>query len=619
MKIRNLKLTFVIISATLLATLGLGSCDETPKAPTDTDAVIETTADTGTDGCPHELGESKVILEATCTKVGVKEATCSLCAKEITNTIPATGHTEVTDEAVAATCEGTGLTAGSHCSTCGEVLVPQQTLEATGHQAVVDPAVAATCTSAGLAEGSHCGKCQKILVAREEVPATGHKEVVDQAVAATCEANGLTTGKHCSTCNAVLVAQEVLKAPGHTEVSDPAIPASCTSTGLTEGSHCSKCQKILTTREEIPATGHTEMTVPGVAPSCIERGLSDGTQCSVCRAMLVGQQILQATGHTYDNDSDPDCNTCGDVRVIGCAHEHTKVLKAVEATCTSDGLTEGLQCTDCDLVLVEQTIVSFHTTDGKCEVCNEYVLYGEYTFFRLAHPTSVPVTYLSFEYMKDGQMIQADYFQYDYQSTGSALYFGTQTAYAENWKIDEQYIVIKKPQTVSEDVYKFIVCNTTPGKYELSGKWLFEYDQFPAGETLFVEQDIHFTYLDLDMNEQVGTNITLYRNTSNGMIFNKNINACFNGTDCGNVVAYADFGLDGQVVSKEFYTAFTQFAYSFEDNVFKDYGYGYVTDIWYKAQHNETYDPRVDWDRDGIIAMWDWRYICQYALFDRKH
>jgi hypothetical protein len=42
-------------------------------------------------------------------------------------------HKEVTDKAVAATCTKSGLTAGTHCSVCNEVLTAQKTVAALGH------------------------------------------------------------------------------------------------------------------------------------------------------------------------------------------------------------------------------------------------------------------------------------------------------------------------------------------------------------------------------------------------------------------------------------------------------------------------------------------------------
>ena len=47
--------------------------------------------------------------------------------------IAATGHTEVTDEAVVATCTTAGKTAGKHCSVCDKVLVDQEIVKALGH------------------------------------------------------------------------------------------------------------------------------------------------------------------------------------------------------------------------------------------------------------------------------------------------------------------------------------------------------------------------------------------------------------------------------------------------------------------------------------------------------
>ncbi len=78
------------------------------------------------------------------------------------------------EPAVPATCTGTGLTAGKHCSVCGEVLTERAEVSATGHTEVTDPAVPATCTATGLTEGSHCSVCGTVLTAQQTVTALGH-------------------------------------------------------------------------------------------------------------------------------------------------------------------------------------------------------------------------------------------------------------------------------------------------------------------------------------------------------------------------------------------------------------------------------------------------------------
>ena len=89
---------------------------------------------TAIDALGHDFtGEWKVTKKATCTEPGTKERKCSRCDEAETDTIPATGHTEVEDAAIAATCTTAGKTAGSHCSVCNAVIKAQEEIPATGH------------------------------------------------------------------------------------------------------------------------------------------------------------------------------------------------------------------------------------------------------------------------------------------------------------------------------------------------------------------------------------------------------------------------------------------------------------------------------------------------------
>ena len=110
----------------------------------------------------HKFGEWTITEEASCTKDGEKVRVCSLCNKTETETIPATGHTEVIDKAVAATCTKTGLTEGKHCSVCNAVIKAQETVPAKGHK-YVDTVVKPTYTAKGytLHKCSVCGESYK--------------------------------------------------------------------------------------------------------------------------------------------------------------------------------------------------------------------------------------------------------------------------------------------------------------------------------------------------------------------------------------------------------------------------------------------------------------------------
>ena len=322
-------------------------------------------------------------------------------------TVECETHTEVVDEAIAATCTEPGLTEGKHCSVCRKILVAQETVAAKGHTEVIDQAVEPTCMKPGKTEGKHCSVCNEILVAQTEIPAKGHTWTAASCTAprtcsvcsatdgnplghdwsdwtvtteATCTAKGEKT-RSCQRegCDATETVD--IPANGHTEVTDAAVEPTCTVPGKTEGKHCSVCNEILVAQTEVPAKGHTWTAASCTAPRT----------CSVCSA-TDGNPL----GHDWSDwtvTTEATCTEKGErIRTCkrdGCdatdtvdipANGHTEVTDAaVEPTCTEPGKTEGKHCSVCNEILVEQTEIPAKghtwtaascTAPRTCSVCS---------------------------------------------------------------------------------------------------------------------------------------------------------------------------------------------------------------------------------------------------------
>ncbi len=306
------------------------------------------------------------VTKATCTEGGYTTHICTRCDSVYTdNKTGANGHKAVTDAAVAATCTESGLTEGSHCTTCGTVIKAQERIPAKGHTRVTSKAVEATCTAEGTTQGISCSTCGDVILKAEKVPALGHK-YIDSVTKATCTESGYTT-HNCTRCNSSYVDNKT-SAVGHKAVTDSAVPATCKATGMTEGSHCGVCGIVIKAQQKVNAVGHS-YSASVLVPTCTTGGYTTHT-CTRCENTFI-DTTTKATGHRYskwvvvekascteDGEKQRTCNTCGekDTDVI-LALDHNAKTVITRATVEDEGVISEV-CRRCNVTLSEETVAA---------------------------------------------------------------------------------------------------------------------------------------------------------------------------------------------------------------------------------------------------------------------
>ena len=182
--------------------------------------------------CDHSYEMYRTVVEATCKNEGEQIEKCRTCGDLSTTRMDVLPHNAVVVQGVSPTCGADGITDGSYCSFCSEVLADQTIIPATGiHTPVVDPARSADCENVGLTEGSHCSVCGETLVEQISSPALGHS-YTEQIVNPTCQVNGYTL--HQCTCGSTYMDNYVQPTVYHEFVraSDSADKGRCRVCGL---------------------------------------------------------------------------------------------------------------------------------------------------------------------------------------------------------------------------------------------------------------------------------------------------------------------------------------------------------------------------------------------------
>lgn len=228
-------------------------------------------------------------IESTCTTTGLSEGKkCSDCG----NILIAQQETPVVAHTYADKYDET-------CNKCGFV----RDAECAHRESETIKGYEATCTSTGLTDGSTCKKCGEILVAQEVISVKDHAEIIDAALEATCTSTGLTEGKHCSVCATIIIEQELIPAIDHME-SDWIVDVEPTKTeNGSKYTECITCGKKI--NEEIMlATGSLGLayTVNYDNVSCTITGIGSCTDTEVVISDYIdGYKVTALSSNAFQN------------------------------------------------------------------------------------------------------------------------------------------------------------------------------------------------------------------------------------------------------------------------------------------------------------------------------
>ena len=320
------------------------------------------------------------VTSPDCENGGYTTYTCSVCGDSyIGNEVGPLGHTEQIVLGKQETCTETGLTDGIKCSVCDEILTEQTEIPAYGHidinkdymcdvceqdlctehEIEIIPAKAPTCTATGLTEGTKCAMCGDILVAQDVVVALGHTNgasVVENNVDPDCVNNGnYDTVIYCTVCGEEISrVNTVVSALGHNYDAVVTAP-DCVNGGYTTYT-CSACGDSYV-GDEVVALGHTNGTPVvenNVNPDCVNGGGYDvAIYCTVCNDEVSRVHTdVAALGHNYNaivtaptcivgGYTTYTCTGCGDCyvgdEVAALGHSYDAVVTT--PTCVAAGYT----------------------------------------------------------------------------------------------------------------------------------------------------------------------------------------------------------------------------------------------------------------------------------------
>ena len=293
------------------------------------------------------------VKQASCETDGVNVYTCDTCGDSYSEVLKAKGHVYASEITKKANCTDDGVITYT-CANCGDKYT--EVIKAKGHNYSAEVTKKATCDTDGVKTFT-CADCGDVYT--EKLEALGHTYGISEVVKPTCDNDGYTKFT-CSVCGDSY--SKVINATGH-KYNDKIVSASCDKSGYT----LHTCENCGDTYKDnfISQLGH-DYTSQTVKPTCETDGEKTFT-CTRCGDTYT--EVIKAKGHVYkrtvvaagcetDGYTLVECMECHDSFKEGYvgAKGHTIVTdKAVAATCTTAGKTEGSHCSVCGKVIKAQT------------------------------------------------------------------------------------------------------------------------------------------------------------------------------------------------------------------------------------------------------------------------
>lgn len=311
----------------------------------------------------HKVAKWTVVTPATCTETGTKTGHCSVCNKDVTEEIPATGHTydeANPDKTVDNTATNGHVTKYYTCTVC------KQQFPKVEHVAWVEGSYTPNvitqpkCVIDGLERDTCdiCGETRNVTL-----PANGQHEWEQTGVVnPTCTTAGRTNYK-CKNCG-LTKSDNVVEALGHDyqKVQDKCVAATCTTAGsdyykcARDGCSSTKTETVAALGHEVKRGTYNEIS----APTCETDGKFTAT-CDRCGIEYEGTK--QALGHDYQDVEQeiadkpghvlatPTCTRCKQTQTATQKHKqwlegYYTSTTVTEGTCTT-GLVTLDTCTIC--------------------------------------------------------------------------------------------------------------------------------------------------------------------------------------------------------------------------------------------------------------------------------